>query len=111
MGLCQCQTNLYLLCLGQLWDEQDSKTRGSEVRVRRRLRRVQKKDQHAAQLRVGKRHADALRCYQDAHLVITTGGTYLVENYPPIARLRQFKIDHLLGKSPIFFTQSLGPFM
>jgi colanic acid/amylovoran biosynthesis protein len=57
------------------------------------------------------RHDGDLRHYRDADLIITTGGTYLVENYSLDARLRQFKIDRLFGKSPIFYTQSLGPFM
>src|SRR4051794_11653863 len=61
------------------------------------IKRAQKKDGRAAQSRMGMRHADDLGCYQDADLVITTGGTYLVENYPLTARLRQFKIDHLFG--------------
>ncbi|MGT2465468.1 polysaccharide pyruvyl transferase family protein [Mesorhizobium atlanticum] len=42
--------------------------------------------------------------------MVTTGGTYLVENYDLEKRLNQFRIDAILGKDPIFFTQSLGPF-
>jgi colanic acid/amylovoran biosynthesis protein len=41
---------------------------------------------------------------------VTTGGTYLVENYNLKKRIFQFRIDSLLRKAPIFFTQSLGPF-
>lgn len=51
-----------------------------------------------------------LDIYKDADLVITTGGTYLVENYNLERRLNQFRIDAILGKDPVFFTQSLGPF-
>lgn len=48
--------------------------------------------------------------YRNADAVITTGGTYLVENYNLTSRILQFRIDEFLGKVPIFFTQSLGPF-
>lgn len=54
------------------------------------------------------RHGLAL--YRDADLVITTGGTYLVETYNLDKRINQFRIDAALGKDPVFFTQSLGPF-
>jgi colanic acid/amylovoran biosynthesis protein len=52
----------------------------------------------------------SLEIYRDADLVITTGGTYLVENYNLERRLNQFRIDAIVGKDPVFFTQSLGPF-
>ena len=48
--------------------------------------------------------------YRAADLVITTGGTYLVENYNLEKRLTQFRLDCAIGKPPVFFTQSLGPF-
>jgi len=51
-----------------------------------------------------------LDIYQEADLVVTTGGTYLVENYNLERRLNQFRLDAILGKDPVFFTQSLGPF-
>ncbi|TIT21921.1 MAG: colanic acid biosynthesis glycosyl transferase [Mesorhizobium sp.] len=51
-----------------------------------------------------------LEIYRDADLVVTTGGTYLVETYNLERRLNQFRIDAILGKDPVFFTQSLGPF-
>ena len=52
----------------------------------------------------------SLDIYRDADLVITTGGTYLVETYDLERRLNQFRIDASLGKDTVFFTQSLGPF-
>lgn len=52
----------------------------------------------------------SLDMYRQADLVITTGGTYLVENYNLERRLNQFRIDAIFGKDPVFFTQSLGPF-
>jgi colanic acid/amylovoran biosynthesis protein len=48
--------------------------------------------------------------YRNADLVVTTGGTYLVETYNLERRLNQFRVDAILGKDPVFFTQSLGPF-
>lgn len=52
----------------------------------------------------------SLAMYKDADMVITTGGTYLVENYSLERRINQFKLAEMLGKKTIFFTQSLGPF-
>ncbi|MBP1884207.1 polysaccharide pyruvyl transferase family protein [Sinorhizobium mexicanum] len=52
----------------------------------------------------------SLALYKDADLVITTGGTYLVENYSLERRINQFKLGEMFGKKTIFFTQSLGPF-
>lgn len=52
----------------------------------------------------------SLDIYREAALVVTTGGTYLVETYNLQRRMLQFHIDCLLGRAPVFFTQSLGPF-
>jgi colanic acid/amylovoran biosynthesis protein len=52
----------------------------------------------------------SLEIYRGADLVVTTGGTYLVETYNLEKRLNQFRTDAILGKHPVFFTQSLGPF-
>lgn len=49
--------------------------------------------------------------YSNADLVVSTGGTYLVENYPLHPRIFDYKISLLLEKPLIFFTQSLGPFL
>jgi colanic acid/amylovoran biosynthesis protein len=51
-----------------------------------------------------------LRDYATADLVVSTGGTYLVENYALQPRLFDYWISLLLQKPLIFFTQSLGPF-
>jgi colanic acid/amylovoran biosynthesis protein len=42
---------------------------------------------------------------------VSTGGTYLVENYPLFPRIFDYKISLVLEKPLIFFTQSLGPFL
>ena len=52
----------------------------------------------------------ALQDYSSADLIISTGGTYLVENYALEPRILDFKIASMLGRPLILFTQSLGPF-
>lgn len=58
----------------------------------------------------GARERRALEAYATADLVVSTGGTYLVEHYPLRPRLFEFDLAHALGKPLILFTQSLGPF-
>jgi len=48
--------------------------------------------------------------YTSADLVISTGGTYLVENYSLAARVYDYYFTLALQKPLVFFTQSLGPF-
>jgi colanic acid/amylovoran biosynthesis protein len=52
----------------------------------------------------------ALDIYRRADLVISTGGTYLVEHYDLRARLYELYLAIFAGRPPVFFTQSLGPF-
>ncbi|RWE55626.1 polysaccharide pyruvyl transferase family protein [Mesorhizobium sp.] len=56
--------------------------------------------------------AQALRKYIAADLIVSTGGTYLSKKHPgPVARrLPEYERDIFLGKPPVFFTQSMGPF-
>src|SRR5262249_28157123 len=42
---------------------------------------------------------------------ISTGGTYLVEHYDLEPRIFELKLVISAGKRPVFFTQSLGPFL
>ena len=63
-----------------------------------------------ANLVLDKESRKSLEIYRGADFVVTTGGTYLVENYNLKKRILQFQIDSLMQKAPIFFTQSLGPF-
>ncbi|MBW4536111.1 MAG: polysaccharide pyruvyl transferase family protein [Pleurocapsa minor HA4230-MV1] len=53
---------------------------------------------------------DSLLDYQTADLIVSTGGTYLVENYGLEARFFDYQISLMFNKPLIFFTQSLGPF-
>lgn len=63
-----------------------------------------------ANLLIDRDSRESIEIYRRADAVITTGGTYLVENYNLTKRIVQFRIDEFLQKVPIFFTQSLGPF-
>ncbi|RWL22672.1 MAG: polysaccharide pyruvyl transferase [Mesorhizobium sp.] len=56
--------------------------------------------------------AKAIREYIAADLIISTGGTYLSKKHPGSVALRlpEYERDIYLGKPPIFFTQSMGPF-
>ncbi|MFM2314269.1 MAG: hypothetical protein RLZZ04_3545 [Cyanobacteriota bacterium] len=48
--------------------------------------------------------------YKHADLIVSTGGTYLVENYGLKPRFFDYQISLLFHKPLVFFTQSLGPF-
>jgi colanic acid/amylovoran biosynthesis protein len=48
--------------------------------------------------------------YADADVVISTGGTYLVEQYPLWPRLFELRACLALGTPLVLYTQSLGPF-
>lgn len=53
---------------------------------------------------------DCIALYRSADLVISTGGTYLVEHYKLRNRFDELRKDLGLGKPLVLFTQSLGPF-
>ena len=48
--------------------------------------------------------------YKNADLIVSSGGTYLVENYSLAARIFDYQLSLYLDKPLAFFTQSLGPF-
>lgn len=48
--------------------------------------------------------------YKNADLIVSSGGTYLVENYSLDARIFDYRISLYFDKPLVFFTQSLGPF-
>jgi len=63
-----------------------------------------------ARLFVDGEEAADLEAYRSADLVISSGGTYLVEKYglePPIL---DYELTLALDRRLVFFTQSLGPF-
>ncbi|MBE9004342.1 polysaccharide pyruvyl transferase family protein [Fortiea sp. LEGE XX443] len=49
--------------------------------------------------------------YCSADLIISTGGTYLVETYSLAPRIFDYQITLLLKRPLVFYTQSLGPFL
>lgn len=64
----------------------------------------------AGSLFLTREEIDALEDYISADLVVSTGGTYLVENYNLNPRIFDYKITLYFKRPLIFFTQSLGPF-
>lgn len=48
--------------------------------------------------------------YSSADLIVSTGGTYLVENYSLEHRIFDYNFCLFINKPLIFFSQSLGPF-
>jgi len=51
-----------------------------------------------------------LETYGTADLVVSSGGTYLKEEYGMLSQICDYSITLLLGRPLVFFTQSLGPF-
>jgi colanic acid/amylovoran biosynthesis protein len=47
--------------------------------------------------------------YATADLILSTGGTYLTDNYDLGRRIREFELAKALGRPLILFTQSIGP--
>ncbi|MBL3556713.1 MULTISPECIES: polysaccharide pyruvyl transferase family protein [Marinobacter] len=48
--------------------------------------------------------------YVNADLVVSTGGTYLTENYGLWTNIRDYRLTLIAGAPLAFFTQTLGPF-
>ncbi|GGC72817.1 polysaccharide pyruvyl transferase family protein [Marinobacter halophilus] len=48
--------------------------------------------------------------YVNADLVVSTGGTYLTENYGLWTNIRDYRLTLATGSPLVFFTQTLGPF-
>ncbi|WP_083879512.1 polysaccharide pyruvyl transferase family protein [Geminocystis herdmanii] len=71
-----------------------------------------KKQERLAQILVTETELDDIKHFSNANIIISTGGTYLVENYINDFPNRIFDYNlSLLLKCPlVFFTQSLGPF-
>jgi colanic acid/amylovoran biosynthesis protein len=51
-----------------------------------------------------------LEAYESFDVIVSTGGTYLVETYPVWPRLAELRVGLALGKPLVMYTQSLGPF-
>ncbi len=52
----------------------------------------------------------SLRALQEADVVISSGGTYLVDHYNFSARVREAELVRLFDKPLVLWTQSMGPF-
>ena len=73
-------------------------------------RLVSKKQNKIANLLLSKEERIDFNNYASADMIISTGGTYLVENYFLDPRFFDYYFTLALNKPLVFFTQSLGPF-
>lgn len=60
---------------------------------------------------LGKSLAERLVKYRDADLIVSAGGTYLVENYSLEPRIFEFRLALTANVPVVMFTQSVGSFM
>lgn len=63
-----------------------------------------------SRLLVNRSDRESIRIYGDADLVVSTGGTYLIENYNLSSSIYDYLLTLSFKKPLIFFTQTLGPF-
>lgn len=63
-----------------------------------------------ARILVSKDDIKDIEHYSSAQLVVSTGGTYLVENYSLEQRIFDYHFTILMQRPLVFYTQSLGPF-
>lgn len=59
---------------------------------------------------LSERELEDLIVYSTADLVISTGGTYLVDYYNLTPRIVDYRITQLLNKPLVLYTQTIGPF-
>jgi len=84
-------------------------------RVRHRLVRLLTDDRRASRLLAAplvrrSRFARAYRRFEELDVVVSSGGTYLVDHYNFEARVLELRLADVLGKRVILWTQSMGPF-
>lgn len=53
---------------------------------------------------------ELLQVYSDFDVVVSAGGTYLVDNYRILPKVFEFLLVLALGRPLVLFTQSMGPF-
>lgn len=63
-----------------------------------------------ARLFVNREDYESVAEYVNADLVVSTGGTYLTENYGLWTNIRDYRLTLVAGSPLVFFTQTLGPF-
>ena len=59
---------------------------------------------------LGAARARDFTTYASADLVVSSGGTYLKEDYGVTSQICDYRITLLLGRPLVFYTQTLGPF-
>jgi colanic acid/amylovoran biosynthesis protein len=79
-------------------------------RMRRALGYCQSGREAEAVRLVGEATCRDLNTYLTADLIVSTGGTYLVEYYNLSSRLFDYEVSLAGGALLVFFTQSMGPF-
>lgn len=60
---------------------------------------------------LNKNDRDGIEIYNKSDIIISTGGTYLIEPYGITTQYIDYKICLLLNKRLVFYTQSMGPFI
>ena len=63
-----------------------------------------------SRLLLSKEAAQDMETYANADLVVSSGGTYLKEEYGMVSQICDYRITMLLQRPLAFFTQTLGPF-
>lgn len=63
-----------------------------------------------ARLLVSREDWDSFNSYAEADLIVSTGGTYLRENYSLASAIHGYEFALATGRPLVFFTQTLGPF-
>lgn len=64
----------------------------------------------SARVMFGRGFHDSLNAFREADLVISSGGTYLVDHYDFTVRTVELELAARLGLPIVLWTQSLGPF-
>lgn len=57
-----------------------------------------------------KKTAKNIKRYYNSDIIISTGGTYLIESYGMLSQITDYNLSLFLGKKLWFYTQSIGPF-
>lgn len=66
---------------------------------------------YISKLLLNKEQLQDLYHYSSADLIVSTGGTYLVEIYSLKPRIFDYQVSLLMQRPLVFYTQSLGPFL
>jgi colanic acid/amylovoran biosynthesis protein len=85
-----------------------STQRFAETRLLASLRQPRRRLGHLARQTAAE--TEFLSDIEQIDVMISTGGTYLVEQYTLAPRLFEYRVAAALGIPVVFFTQSLGPF-